>query len=579
MKSTVLNATLLAMILAGTSAMIGCSSFSSSGSSDYVGPEGLSKDVSDLPNPNAPPSKTRNDFTESRSGADQYAYGRRTPESPEKILLQANSHFDQKRYHDSERLYKKYLATPEGQAAPAETLSAIHFRLGTVARKKVRLSEAKNEFKQAYQFAPLNDDYLFSYAKVSYEAGDYQEADQGFVTLLNRRQNYPDALYYYGLTLLESSNRTNALQPLTASVGELEAQALLTDKYYENGELEQAFQSENQTIQIAARLGRQIPDFPHKTRALGAPLSTLATNAPAMLTPGVQNPVSPGATSVGEYVDAENASFYAPSTTLSIDAPAQGYFSSSNATVPSGSFTGYVPATEGAHETSAPFVSYKPADEPNNFDKLSQNENFVPTTESSGSIAAIAPTTESVSELSPIPYPPLTTSEQMGQLAEQTGSVNVPNERDFATASFNSPQMETGANQTFSAPQINYETNVLASTSPQPQGTTSSDFVYINGASTPSTEGFANSGQFDYAQQQQTAFAPTYAQQTPYQTAPVQTPYLPVHNDAQAYATTPTTPYATPASMNAQPSEEDFAFATSGSSDYSTVPEANTAAY
>ena len=585
MKSTAFHATLLAMILVGTTATIGCSLFNSSGSSDYVGPEGLSQDVSDLPKPNAPSNKARNESTAARNSTEQYGYGRRTPETPEQVLLQANSHFDQKRYFDSERLYKKYLTTPEGQAASAETLSVIHFRLGYIARKKMLLSDAKNEFKQASQFAPLNDEYLFSYAKVCYEAGDYPQADQGFVTLLNRRQDYPDALYYYGLTLLESSNRTNALQPLTASVGELEAQALLTDKYYENGELEQAFQSENQTIQIAARLGRQIPDFPHKTRALGAPLSSLATNMSTTLTPGVQNGSASNSAPATSYADAENISSYAPSTSLSINVPTQGYLSP-NDTPSFGSFTGYAPATETASPEgpSTPFISYKPAADANGFDKLSQNERFVPTTESSNSIAAFAPTTESVSELSPIPYPSLSPTEQAGsteQVAQTAAPSSGVGEHDFATAPVNPTNMEINASQTVSAtPSMNYEENVFASSlasipSQIPQTTNS--FVYPGSASIPSAEGFANSGQFDYAQQM--TIAPTYAQQTPYQTAPIQTPYQPVQTGTQEYATTPIVPYATSASTSVQTAEEDFAFATSGSSSSSVASSANTPAY
>ena len=63
MKTDVFHSAFLAVILLSAITPLGCSSFSSSGSSDYVGPGGLSQDVSALPDPNAPPSKTKNDST------------------------------------------------------------------------------------------------------------------------------------------------------------------------------------------------------------------------------------------------------------------------------------------------------------------------------------------------------------------------------------------------------------------------------------------------------------------------------------------------------------------------------------
>ena len=47
--------------------MIGCSSFQSSGSADYVGPDGLSQDVSGLPDPAAMSNNSRNDSTSIRT--------------------------------------------------------------------------------------------------------------------------------------------------------------------------------------------------------------------------------------------------------------------------------------------------------------------------------------------------------------------------------------------------------------------------------------------------------------------------------------------------------------------------------
>lgn len=258
MKATVLPSAFLALIIAGTTATIGCSSFSSH-SSDYVGPGGLSQDVSNLPDPNVQPKKEENPLA-------QYGYGQRVQESPERLLMQADAYFTQKRYYDATRLYKKYLSKPEATSAPTDLLALMHYRIGFVECKKMFFSNAASEYRQATQLAPQNDDYLFAYAKASYEAKDFQTADQQFIILLNRNPNYPEGQYYYGLTLLESSNRTNALQPLTIAVGELQAHALLTDKYYAKGELDQALQAEGQTLQVAIRLGRAVPDFPHKKK-------------------------------------------------------------------------------------------------------------------------------------------------------------------------------------------------------------------------------------------------------------------------------------------------------------------------
>ena len=179
MKSTVLPSALLALILTGISVTTGCSSFDS-GSSDYVAPGGLSQDVSDLPDPNAP-APIKNETTKILGSSNQYVSNRRPPETPERLLAQADSYFEQKRYHDAERLYKKYLATQEATVAPSELLAVVHYRLGFVERKKMFFANAANEFKQASGFAPQNDEYLFLYAKSSYEANDYPTADKQFV--------------------------------------------------------------------------------------------------------------------------------------------------------------------------------------------------------------------------------------------------------------------------------------------------------------------------------------------------------------------------------------------------------------
>ncbi len=526
MKSTVLHTALLATILVGTSAMIGCSSFNLSGSSDYVGPDGLSRDVSNLPNPNAPPSEPKN-------ASPQYGRGRRAPESPEKLLFQANAFYEQKRYHDSERLYKKYLATPESQTAPADVLATIHYRLGCVARKKMFLPDAESEYKTACQFAPQNNDYLFSYAKVSYEAGDYKEADQGFVTLLNRNPDYPEAQRYYGLTLLESSNRTNALQPLTASVGELEANALLTDKYYESGELEQAFQSEKQTIQIAARLGRQIPSFPHKNKALGNQSASLTAAQTTVQSYGFQS-VAPS----------ESVPFVGNFGMGNVDSYAQSTAFSSNATIPFETSLVCAPATEnaGAATSSAAFA--------NGVNQTSNNDSFVPTTESSDSVAAIVPTTEngnsaaaivptteSVSELSAVAYPSLAPAGSVvsaDQTAETSGSPVVANNSNVATAFPDSLQTASTRMEPYAQDRQYATPN------------------YSVAPNDPNGQGYANSGQFaDYAPQ-----FPGMDQ--------FQAPYQPIPGETRGSVETSNAPFGGVPSANV-PKEDGFAFATSGS--------------
>ena len=265
MKTTMQKAKLLALILMGTTAIAaGCSSFKSP-SAEYVKPGELCTDVSALPDPNAPPKKETDPL---KTLASQYGIGGRRDESPERLLMQAETYFEQKRFHDSARLYKKYLALVDVSTLSPDLLGQIHYRIGYVAAKKTFHTEAKGEFAQALQFAPLNNEYLFGYAKACYDSGDYQEADKQFVALLGRDPGYPEANKYYGMTLLEGSNRANALQPLTTAVGALEATRLLADKYYQVGELELAAQMEAQAIQLAAQSAQPVPKFPHKEQLL-----------------------------------------------------------------------------------------------------------------------------------------------------------------------------------------------------------------------------------------------------------------------------------------------------------------------
>ncbi|MGN0911230.1 MAG: tetratricopeptide repeat protein, partial [Thermoguttaceae bacterium] len=263
MKTTLIRTNFAAWVL-GVAAITGCSSFHSP-SADFVKPGELCTDVSDLPDPNEPPKKNSDDV---RNAVAQYGYGGRREESPERLLLQADSYFEQKRYHDSGRLYQKYLATSAASTASPELLATIHYRIGYVANKKTFYSEAKAEYAKALQLSPNNNEYLFSYAKACYDAQDYQEADQQFAALISRAPNFPQGQYYYGLTLLEGSNRANAIQPLATEVGVVQANALLADKYYKIGELQLASQQEAQMIQLAAQSAQPIPRLPHKEKIL-----------------------------------------------------------------------------------------------------------------------------------------------------------------------------------------------------------------------------------------------------------------------------------------------------------------------
>ncbi len=265
MKTIMNHSTLIAWILLSATLSGGCSSFQSP-SSEYVKPGQLSVDVSKLPDPNEDVKKN-DDSTTIRNIVNQMGGGVRE-ESPERLLMQANSYFEQKRYHDSARLYKKYLNTPAGAETQPELLGTIHYRIGYVANKKTFYKEAQAEYALALQYAPLNNEYLFAYAKACYDAGDFAIADQQFVALLSRAPGYPEAEHYYGLTLLESVNRANALQPLTNALGALQANELLADKYYAVGDLASAAIYENQMIQLAAQQGQPIPTLRHKQKLL-----------------------------------------------------------------------------------------------------------------------------------------------------------------------------------------------------------------------------------------------------------------------------------------------------------------------
>jgi len=280
MKTIAQQIKLLALALAVTLTTSGCSfdNFRSP-SADYAKPGDLSQDVESLPDP-AAFKKTSADRVTINS-----ADSMRRVESPERLLTQANDYFEQRRYHDSARLYKKYLATPDASGASPDVLATAHYRIGFVASKKTQYIEACQEYRQALQIAPFNNDYLFAYARACYEAGDYPTAEAQFAQLTSRAPGYPDGLYYYGLTLLESGDRARALQPLTAAKGDLEAYFLLADKHYAKGELQQAIQAETQMNQIAASLGLKARDLPHKSKAsdqfLASSVAPASTNVPS----------------------------------------------------------------------------------------------------------------------------------------------------------------------------------------------------------------------------------------------------------------------------------------------------------
>ncbi|MBQ7813291.1 MAG: tetratricopeptide repeat protein, partial [Thermoguttaceae bacterium] len=275
---------LIALALGAALTAPGCATdWFSSSSSDYVAGE-LSQDVENLPDPNAPPAPPKRSTIVSPLGAP-------FKESPDRLLLQANAYFEQGKFHDSARLYQKYLATPDAATAPPTVLGQAHYRIAVVARKKMSFAEAKREFETALRYEPQNQQYRFDLGKSAFDGADYATADAAFSALIAQNPNYPQAQYYYGLTLLEGTRRAEAIAPLTKAVGELEAAALLTDKYYALGEAENAAAWEAQTTQIAARLGRPVPAFPNKP----AFASSVQPQTPAQTAP-VAQPQNPAQT-------------------------------------------------------------------------------------------------------------------------------------------------------------------------------------------------------------------------------------------------------------------------------------------
>ncbi len=588
MKSTVLPSALLALILTGISVTTGCSSFDS-GSSDYVAPGGLSQDVSDLPDPNAP-APIKNETTKILGSSNQYVSNRRPPETPERLLAQADSYFEQKRYHDAERLYKKYLATQEATVAPSELLAVVHYRLGFVERKKMFFANAANEFKQASGFAPQNDEYLFLYAKSSYEANDYPTADKQFVQLLNRAPNYPEAQYYYGLTLLESSNRTNALTPLTVAVGELQAYALLTDRFYAKGEIDQAVQTEGQLIQIAARLGREVPKLPHKTnQGLGPGLNANGQALP-----------SPQYAAYANQVAAPETESAQPQFM-----PAQGYLALPDTPVkPNNQF---VPTTEGnefqpqppmptTESAVQPFASYAPSVGGD----LNHAEPIFPTTEGNASPSvgdrqevppateSAAPATDYPTGLNTVPMTEGSTSNQdelpvidFNQISADVSISTLNRVPEPNLAAVGTPASIGQVNPTSvqSQPTEGFALSASASILQSLNENQNAQTTTLAAATPPTTEGTASFS----AQPAGLNYVPVQAQaQQNYalQTSPVQS-YGNQYNGGMSvpqpqlgYAQTsaPQVPFSavpnsaiaaqTPA---AAPAEEEFAFATSGS--------------
>ena len=143
---------LFAATLLLLSAPCGCSMFRSP-SADYKAPgEEYCTDVSRLPDPNE--KKKDADSITIRNIANQYGRGGKIEESPERLQLQADSYFEQKRYHDASRLYKKYLATPAAATTPPEILAVMHYRIGFVESKRMFFAKAQAEYEQAVKYAP-----------------------------------------------------------------------------------------------------------------------------------------------------------------------------------------------------------------------------------------------------------------------------------------------------------------------------------------------------------------------------------------------------------------------------------------
>ena len=205
---------LIALALGAALTAPGCATdWFSSSSSDFVAGE-LSQDVENLPDPNAPPAPPKRSAIVSPLGTS-------FKESPDRLLLQANAYFEQGKFHDSARLYQKYLATPEAASAPPTVLGQAHHRIAVVARKKMSFAEAKREFEAALRYEPQNQLYRFDLGKSAFDGADYATADAAFSALIAQNPNYPQAQYYYGLTLLEGTRRAEAIAPLTKAVGEL----------------------------------------------------------------------------------------------------------------------------------------------------------------------------------------------------------------------------------------------------------------------------------------------------------------------------------------------------------------------
>ncbi|MDO5308425.1 MAG: hypothetical protein Q4G03_02875 [Planctomycetia bacterium] len=330
MKKNLPSISLLAALALVSSASYGCSAFRSP-SADYKAPgQEYCTDVSNLPNPEA--RRQEQETSKIRALANQYGRGARMEESPERLQMQADAYFEQKRYHDASRLYKKYLATSAAATTAPEILAVMHYRIGFVESKRMFFANAQAEYAQAVKFAPMNDEFLFEYGKASYEAGDYATADAQLAKLVARNPNYPKAQYYYGLTLLEGSGRDQAFAPLSFEVGQLQAYSIITDKYYSKGELQLAAQKESEMLALASQLGQQAPELPHKAKALARAGATYAPDVQTQPTLVAQAPTGTvtNTTSVAPASEATPAVEVTPKTEATTaqvpnPAPANGY--------------------------------------------------------------------------------------------------------------------------------------------------------------------------------------------------------------------------------------------------------------
>ncbi|MCF0234249.1 MAG: tetratricopeptide repeat protein, partial [Thermoguttaceae bacterium] len=244
---------------------------------DYKGE--YCRDVSVLPDP-AEPAKPDPGPTFANSVVGQYAATQ--CESPERLLSQADGYFTQGRYYDSARLYRKYLATPAAQTASPETLATAYYRIGCLSSKQLDYAKAKEEFTTALKYAPQNAECRRELGKAQYNLTEYAAADATFAALLNENPGDEEARRYYGLTLLEGSRRAEAPAMLAPVVGELEATALLADKYYEIGDQTNAAVVEARLAQVAAQSGKSAPTLRHKPR-------TSQIVAPTQTTPAAES--------------------------------------------------------------------------------------------------------------------------------------------------------------------------------------------------------------------------------------------------------------------------------------------------